>query len=146
MAVTFARLGNGDWRTMRSVAQTVTGVAMENVVKAKAGDCWRPKSKIAWFQGDLARIDEAYEALRHAGYHVDEFQRHPHGWDKVPKPCGTAEDRTMKTLLRDLEESRARPSGLPVAELFKKYGIDAEDGLNSRLVDKIEKVVSFHDL
>jgi hypothetical protein len=99
---------------MRSVVKTVTGVTMENVVKAKAGDCWQPKRKIAWFQGGLDRIEAAYEALRHAGYHVDEFQRHPHGWDKVPKPCGTAEERTMKTLLRDLEESRARPSGLPV--------------------------------
>jgi hypothetical protein len=101
----------------------------------------------------------------------------------------------MKELLRDLEESRARPTGLPVvgaepivkrlaevqqamvkvlddanaemeklwaestklqggmktqldvrtvtgatlADLFKKYGIDAGDGMGSRLVDQIEK-------
>jgi hypothetical protein len=159
---------------------------MENVVKEKAGDCWQPNRKIAWFQGGLDRIEAAYEALRHAGYYVNEFQRHPHGWDKVPGPCGAAEERAMKNLLQDLEEGKSgdaealvkkladaqgrmadaidkaqdvvsaqwdvvnsvsqqltvqlkapRVDGATVAELFKKYQIDAGDGLSSRLVDLI---------
>lgn len=130
MAVTFAYLGAGDWKAMRSVAQTGTGVTMANVVQAKAGDCWQPNRKIAWFQGDLGRIEEAYEALRHAGYYVNEFQRHPHGWDKVPKPCGSAEERTMKDLLQNLEEAK----GGDVEALVKQLAAAQE-----RLVDAIEK-------